>query len=64
MSIKTVLFFLYVLRTVVNMADGSQHYYEETGTYILVFFFLRLYCSSMLDSVTEYAAALNLYHLC
>ena len=46
------------------MADGSQHYYEETGTYILVFFFLRLYCSSMLDSVTEYAAALNLYHLC
>jgi len=38
MSVKTVLCSLYVLHTAVNMADGSQQYYEGTGTYNLVIF--------------------------
>jgi len=63
MSVKTVPSSLYVLHTAVNMADGSQQYYEETGTYILVIF-SRLYCSSLLGGVKEHAASLNLYHLC
>jgi hypothetical protein len=62
MSVKTVLSSLYVLHTAVNMVECSQQYYEETRTYILVIF-SRLYCSSMLGSVMEHAAGLNLYHL-
>jgi hypothetical protein len=62
MYVKTILSFLYVLRTAVDTAEGSQQHYEETGTYILVNF-SRLNRSSMLGGVTEHAAGLNLCHL-
>jgi len=51
-----------VLHTAVNMADGSQQYYEETGTYILVIF-LRFYCSYIFGSVKGHVAGFNLYYL-
>jgi hypothetical protein len=31
-----------VPQTAVNVADGSQQYFEETGTYILFIFFKTL----------------------